>query len=153
MAPARSDALVVFGVTGDLAHKQIFPALYAMVKRGELTMPVIGVAFPKWSLERLQGGMRRRASRHRGASDSERALKELLSRLQYVSGDYQRSGDVCRDQAGAGQGRSGRRIIWRFRHRCFATVIENLGKSGLAKDARVIVEKPFGRDLACARRS
>ena len=50
---SHSDALVVFGVTGDLAHKQIFPALYAMVKRGELTVPVVGVAFPKWSLERL----------------------------------------------------------------------------------------------------
>ena len=54
MAEPRSDALVLFGVTGDLAHKMIFPALYAMVKRGTLKVPVIGVAFPKWSLERLR---------------------------------------------------------------------------------------------------
>ena len=54
MRTSHSDALVVYGVTGDLAHKMIFPALYAMVKRGTLNVPVIGVAFPKWSLERLQ---------------------------------------------------------------------------------------------------
>src|SRR5271156_1742770 len=87
MAASDSDALVVFGVTGDLAHKMIFPALYAMVKRGVLTVPVIGVAFPKWSLERLH----RRATdsiTRAGGIDNKRALKHLLSLLQYVSGDY-----------------------------------------------------------------
>src|ERR1700678_3755697 len=87
MAESQSDALVVFGVTGDLAHKMIFPALYGMVKRGTLNVPVIGVAFPKWSLERLH----RRAIdsiESAGGVDNKRALKTLLSLLQYVSGDY-----------------------------------------------------------------
>src|SRR5665213_48368 len=88
MAASRSDALVLFGVTGDLAHKMIFPALYAMVKRGTLTVPVIGVAFPKWSLERLH----KRATdsiERAGGIDNKRALKHLLSLLTYVSGDYE----------------------------------------------------------------
>src|SRR6185437_1183027 len=93
MAPAlptgkskRSDALVVFWVTGDLANKQIFPALYQMVKRGELTTPVIGVAFPKWSLDRLKRHAEK--SIRRAGPVQPRVLKELISRLQYVSGDY-----------------------------------------------------------------
>src|ERR1700679_2185838 len=87
MTISRSDALVVFGVTGDLAHKMIFPALYAMVKRGTLKVPIIGVAFPNWSLERLH----RRATdsiKRAGGIDDERALHRLLSLLKYVSGDY-----------------------------------------------------------------
>src|ERR1700677_3832758 len=87
MAASHSDALVLFGVTGDLAHKMIFPALYAMVKRGDLTVPVIGVAFPKWSIERVH----RRAAdsiKRAGGIDNKRAFKHLLSLLQYVSGDY-----------------------------------------------------------------
>src|ERR1022692_1575935 len=80
MTASRSDALVVFGVTGDLAHKMIFPALYSMVKRGDLTVPVIGVAFPKGSLERLH--------RRAGGIDNKRAFQQLLSLLSYVSGDY-----------------------------------------------------------------
>ena len=109
MAGSRSDALVVFGVTGDLAHKQIFPALYAMEKRGELKAPVIGVAFPKWSLERLQrrvadsiqhaaGGM---APKNNG---DRRALDALLSRIAICERRLQGPGDVCGDQAGAGWG-------------------------------------------------
>ena len=93
MAGPRSDALVVFGVTGDLAHKQIFPALYAMEKRGALKAQVIGVAFPKWSVERLR---RRVADSIRHAAGgaapknngARRALDALLSRIEYVSGDY-----------------------------------------------------------------
>src|ERR1700742_217477 len=91
MSISRSDALVVFGVTGDLAHKMIFPALYAMAKRGALDVPVIGVAFPKWSLERLHrraiDSIRRSEGRSSGV-DNQRALKTLLSHLKYVSGDY-----------------------------------------------------------------
>src|SRR5579863_5278914 len=73
MAVSRSDALVVFGCTGDLAHKQIFPALYAMVKSGELTVPVVGVAFPNWSLERLQRRVTDSVKRA-GGIDNQRAL-------------------------------------------------------------------------------
>jgi glucose-6-phosphate 1-dehydrogenase len=149
MAVPRSDALVVFGVTGDLAHKQIFPALYAMVKRGELTVPVIGVAFPKWSLERLQ----RRATdsvKRAGGIDNKGALKKLLSLLRYVSGDYKDPATFAAIKQALGGARRPAYYL-AIPPSLFETVIENLGKAGLAKDARVIVEKPFGRDLASAR--
>ena len=87
MAASRSDALVLFGVTGDLAHKMIFPALYAMAKRGALQAPVVGVAFPKWSLARLRNRVKDSIARS-GGIDSQRALRHLLSLLRYVSGDY-----------------------------------------------------------------
>src|ERR1700683_2268139 len=87
MATSRSDALVLFGVTGDLTHKMIFPALYAMVKRRALTVPVIGVAFPKWSLDRLHKRVTDSIKRS-GGIDDKRALRDLLSLLSYVSGDY-----------------------------------------------------------------
>ncbi len=91
MAASHSDALVLFGATGDLAHKMIFPALYAMVKRGDLKVPVIGVAFPKWSSEQLH----KRATdslKRSGGIDNQRAFRHLLSLLKYVSGDYQDPG-------------------------------------------------------------
>src|SRR5580704_6906762 len=88
MPSSHSDALVLFGVTGDLAHKMIFPALYAMVKRSTLTVPVIGVAFPKWSLERLHKRVTDSIERS-GGIDNKSALKHLLSLLTYVSGDYE----------------------------------------------------------------
>src|SRR5512141_1404594 len=87
MKASYSDALVLFGVTGDLAHKMIFPALYAMVKRGALKAPVIGVAFPKWSLARLRKRVTDSIQRSDGI-DNQRALHHLLSQLRYVSGDY-----------------------------------------------------------------
>src|SRR5512137_2068526 len=87
MTASRSDSLVVFGVTGDLAHKMIFPALYAMAKRGALQAPVVGVAFPKWSLVRLRNRVKDSITRS-GGIDSQRALRHLLSLLRYVSGDY-----------------------------------------------------------------
>jgi len=149
MAAARSDALVVYGVTGDLAHKQIFPALYAMVKRGELTTPVVGVAFPKWSIERL----RRRVTQsieHAGGVDNKAALKTLLSRLSYVSGDYRDPVTFAAIKRALGKAKRPAHYL-AIPPSLFETVIENLGKSGLAKDARVIVEKPFGRDLASAQ--
>jgi glucose-6-phosphate 1-dehydrogenase len=101
MARSQSGALVIFGVTGDLAHKKIFPALYAMVKRGALKVPVIGVAFPKWSLERLHKRVTDSISES-GGIDNKRALQQLLSLLKYVSGDYKDSGHIHRDQRGAG---------------------------------------------------
>src|SRR5271170_2292432 len=88
MAASRSDALVVFGATGDLAHKMIFPALYAMAKRGDLKFPVIGVAFPKWSLARFHARVTDSIEQS-GGIDNQRAFRHLLARLTYVSGDYQ----------------------------------------------------------------
>ena len=149
MAGSPSDALVVFGVTGDLAHKQIIPALYAMVKHGELKTPVIGVAFPKWSVERLH----RRITdsiKKAGGIDNERALKTLLSRFTYVSGDYNDLQTFVAIKQALGKAKRPAHYL-AIPPSMFETVIENLNKSGLAKDARVIVEKPFGRDLASAK--
>src|SRR5512141_2984155 len=149
MAAPRSDALVLFGVTGDLAHKMIFPALYAMAKRGALKVPVIGVAFPKWSLTRL----RKRVTdsvKQSGGIDNQRALDHLLSLLRYVSGDYNDPGTfTALKQTLEGARRPAHYLA--IPPALFETVIKGLGAAGLAKHARVIVEKPFGRDLASAR--
>ena len=145
----KSDALVVFGVTGDLAHKMIFPALYAMAKRGELDVPVIGVAFPKWSLERLK----RRATdsiRRNGGIDNKRAFHHMLGQLQYVSGDYTDGATFAAIKQALGKAQRPAHYL-AIPPALFETVIKNLGAAGLAKNARVIVEKPFGRDLATAR--
>lgn len=85
--PVQSDALVLFGVTGDLAHKMIFPALYALVKRGVLTVPVIGVAFPDWSQADLHARVKD-SLQQSGGIDNIDAFDHLLSLLKYVSGDY-----------------------------------------------------------------
>ena len=101
MKASHSDALVLFGVTGDLAHKMIFPALYAMVKRGTLKVPVIGVALPKWSLARLHKRVTDSIKRS-GGIDNQRALHHLLSLLKYVSGDYKDPKHVHGDKERAG---------------------------------------------------
>ena len=149
MAATRSDALVLFGVTGDLAHKMIFPALYAMVKRGTLTVPVIGVALPKWSAERLHKRVTDSIERS-GGIDDKHALKRLLSLFVYVSGDYE-SPDTFHAIAKALDGARRPLFYLAIPPVLFGTVITGLGKAGLAKNARVVVEKPFGRDLASAR--
>ena len=149
MAIAKSDALVIFGVTGDLAHKMIFPALYAMVKRGVLTVPVIGVAFPKWSMERLQRRVTDSIKRS-GGIDNKRAFKQLLSLLKYVSGDYNDSKTFSAIKTALGSARRPAHYL-AIPPALFETVIKGLGEADLARNARVIVEKPFGRDLASAR--
>ena len=149
MAASRSDALVLFGVTGDLAHKMIFPALYAMVKRGTLKVPVIGVALPKWSL----AGLHKRVTdsiKRSGGIDNKRAFHHLLSLLKYVSGDYNDPNTFTAIKEALGK-------AWRPAHylaippSVFEMVIKGLGAADLAEHARVIVEKPFGRDLASAK--
>ena len=149
MAASRSDALVLFGVTGDLAHKMIFPALYSLVKRGELKVPIIGVAFPKWSLDRL----RKRATdsiKRSGGVDDKRALHQLLSQLKYVSGDYNAPSTFATIKQSLGSARRPAFYL-AIPPSLFETVIKGLGAAKLAENARVIVEKPFGRDLASAR--
>jgi glucose-6-phosphate 1-dehydrogenase len=139
----------VYGVTGDLAHKMIFPALYAMVKRGTLDVPVIGVAFPKWSLERLQKRVAH-SIKQSGVPYDKRAFQRLLSLLTYVSGDYNDSGTFVEIKKALGKARRPAHYL-AIPPSLFETVIKGLGASGLAENARVIVEKPFGRDLASAR--
>jgi len=145
----QADALVIFGVTGDLAHKMIFPALYAMAKRGVLTVPVVGVAFSQWSLEQL----REHATdsiRQAGGIDDLDALADLLSLLGYVDGDYNDPGTFVALKDALGDARHLAHYL-AIPPALFAAVIKGLGAAGLADQARVIVEKPFGRDLASAR--
>jgi glucose-6-phosphate 1-dehydrogenase len=149
MTVSRSDALVLFGVTGDLAHKKIFPALYAMVKRGDLKVPVIGVAFPKWSLASLHKRITD-SIRHSGGIDDPRALKSLLSLFQYVSGDYQDPGTFQAIKKALGRAQRPAHYL-AIPPSLFETVLKELGAAHLVENARVIVEKPFGRDLASAR--
>jgi glucose-6-phosphate 1-dehydrogenase len=149
MKAAQSDALVLFGVTGDLAHKMIFPALYALAKRGDLNIPVIGVASPEWSLAQLHNRVRDSIKRS-GGIDNQRALHHLLSLLKYVSGDYNDRETFTAIKQALGDARRPAHYL-AIPPSLFATVIKGLGASGLAEHARVIVEKPFGRDLASAR--
>ena len=145
----HSDALVVFGVTGDLAHKMIFPALYAMVRHGTLKVPVIGVASSNWSTERL----RKYATdsiKLAGKIDDRPALNRLLSLLHYVGGDYNSLDTFDKLKQALGAARHPAHYL-AIPPALFATVIEGLESAGLARHARLIVEKPFGRDLASAR--
>ncbi len=149
MTHSRSDALVLFGVTGDLAHKMIFPALYAMVKRGNLNIPVIGVAFPAWSLDRVHKRVTDSIRRSSGGIDR-RALNRLLSLIQYVSGDYNDPATFAKIKTALGKARCPAYYL-AIPPALFGTVIQGLGAAKLAEHGRVIVEKPFGRDLSSAR--
>jgi glucose-6-phosphate 1-dehydrogenase len=149
METERSDALVVFGASGDLAFKKIFPSLHAMAKRGTLDVPVVGVGRESldkaWLVERARESI----ATHGGGVD-EQAFAVLAERLLFVGGDYgteQLFGDI-------------RRALGPARHplyylaippSAFPSVIDGLGNSGCADGARIVVEKPFGRDLASAR--
>jgi glucose-6-phosphate 1-dehydrogenase len=144
-----ADALVIFGVTGDLAHKMIFPALYAMCKRGVLNVPVVGIASSKWSLAQLRKQVTD-SIKQAGKIDDRKALNHLLSLLRYVSGDYNDPGTFTALKQALGDTRRPAHYL-AIPPALFATVIKNLGAAGLAEQARVIVEKPFGRDLASAR--
>ena len=146
---AQSDALVLFGVTGDLAHKMIFPALYAMVKHGTLTVPVIGVAAPAWSRAQLQARAKD-SLRQSGGIDNQRAFRKLLSLLRYVSGDYNDPGTFTAIKQELGSAQRPAHYL-AIPPTLFAPVIQGISTAGLAHQARVIVEKPFGRDLASAR--
>ena len=145
----QSDALVIFGVTGDLVHKKVFPALYSMAKRGVLNVPVIGVASSKLSLAQLC----ERATdsiKAFGGIDDHKALQHFLSRLSYVSGNYNDPGTFEALRRALGDARRPAHYL-AIPPSLFETMIKGLGNSGLAEQARVIVEKPFGRDLASAR--
>ncbi len=146
---APSDALVLFGATGDLVYKKIFPALYAMAKRGNLNVPVIGVASSQWSAAQL----RKRATdgiKKTGKIDDKQALRHLHSLLRYVIGDYNDPATYKAIKEALGDAQRPAHYL-AIPPSLFAIVIKGLGAAGLAENARVIVEKPFGRDLASAR--
>jgi len=144
----HSDALVFFGATGDLAYKKIFPALQAMVKRGHLNVPVVGVAKAGWNLERLRARAQDSLEKHGGVDTA--AFQKLSSLLRYVDGDYQ---DPDTFQALRKELRDAQHPAHYLAIPpvLFETVVEQLAKSNSARGARVIVEKPFGHDLASAR--
>ena len=144
----HSDALVVFGFTGDLATKQIFPALFRMVKSGELKVPVVGVASSSLSVDEVHARVRASLERT-GPIDDTAAFDRLLGLLSYVGGDYKSPATFDALKAALGGAQRPAHYL-AIPPSLFATVIRSLGAAGLAQDARVIVEKPFGRDLASA---
>jgi len=148
MTVPRSDALVFFGATGDLAYKQIFPALQALIRRGHLDMPVIGVAKSGWNLDQLKARAKDSLEKH-GTLDPS-AYAKLCARLGYIDGDYRDPGTFSKLHKLLAPAQ--RPLYYMaIPPSQFPTVAEGLATSEAAKDARVVVEKPFGRDLASAR--
>ena len=149
MIAAHSDALVFFGATGDLAYKKIFPSLQAMVKRGNLNVPVIGVAKAGWNLDQLKARAKDSLEKHGGLDPA--AFNKLSGLLRYVDGAYEDAAifQAIRKELGLAERPAHYLAIPPV---LFGTVVEQLGKSGCAPaGARVVVEKPFGRDLESAR--
>jgi glucose-6-phosphate 1-dehydrogenase len=148
MSEANSDALVFFGATGDLAYKKIFPALQSMVRRGHLNVPVVGVAKAGWNLDQFKARARDSVEKHGGIDPV--AFAKLSALLRYVDGDYKDPATFAalRKESGSAQ----RPVHYlAIPPVLFGVVVEQLGKSGCARGARVVVEKPFGRDLESAR--
>lgn len=149
MTEIRSDTLVLFGATGDLAYKKIFPALYALVQRGMLNEPIIGIAFDDWDIEKLTARAREGISRAVGTVD-EAVFARLASLLRYVSGDYRDQSTFDKLKEAIGDGRHPLYYL-AIPPSMFEPVIQGLEQSGGAAGARLMVEKPFGRDLQSAR--
>ena len=148
MTNSYSDALVFFGATGDLAYKKIFPALQAMVKRDHLHVPVIGVGRSAWTLDQLRARARDSLEKHGGVDPA--AFDKLCGLLRYVRVDYTdpTTFQALRQELNGAQRPAHYLAIPPV---MFESVVDHLGKSGCARGARVIIEKPFGRDLASAR--
>ena len=149
MTAPRSDALVFFGATGDLAYKKIFPALHAMARRRRLDVPVVGVARGGWTLERLTARARESIQEHGGGVD-EAAFARLASHLRFVGGDYE--GDATYAELRKAIGDAAHPLHYlAIPPSLFARVVEGLSRSSAARGARVVLEKPFGRDLPSAQ--
>jgi glucose-6-phosphate 1-dehydrogenase len=148
MTSLHSDALVFFGATGDLAYKKIFPALQSMVRRGHLAVPVIGVAKAGWGVEQLRARARDSVTKHGGLDPA--AFDKLCGLLRYVDGDYKDPATFVSLRKELGSAERPLHYL-AIPPVLFPVVVEQLGKSGCARGARVVVEKPFGRDLESAR--
>jgi glucose-6-phosphate 1-dehydrogenase len=146
---AKSDALVLFGATGDLAHRKIYPALLGLVKRGHLDAPVIGVARSGWTLEQYRERVRDSLAKRTTEAQGD-AARKLLGLLRYVDGDYEDPATFTRLREALAGARAPLFYL-AIPPSLFGPVVEFLGESGSAEGARVVVEKPFGRDLASAR--
>jgi len=150
MATLHSDAFVFFGATGDLAYKKIFPSLQAMIRRGHLTIPVIGVAKAGWTLDQLKARAKDSLEHHGGLDPA--AFERLCAQLRYVDGDYSDPStfDRLRKELGSAERPAHYMAIPPV---LFGLVVQQLARSGCAGEgARIIVEKPFGTDLASARK-
>ena len=149
MNALQSDALVFFGATGDLAYKKIFPSLQGMMKRGTLGVPIIGVAKSGWKLDQMKARMRESLEKHPNGLDPA-AFDKLCGLLRYVDGDYQddRTFQALRKELGTAKRPLHYLAIPPV---LFATVVKHLAQSGCNDGARVVLEKPFGTDLASAR--
>lgn len=145
----RSGALVIFGATGDLAFKKIFPTLYAMAKRNAIHIPIIGVASSKWNLAQLRQRVTDSVE-EAGTVDDQKALDYLLSLFNYICGDYNNQETFVALKKAMGNALHPLHYL-AIPPALFATVIEGLNTAGLAKEGRIIVEKPFGRDLVSAQ--
>ena len=148
MSPSYSDALVFFGATGDLVFKKVFPALYAMERRGHLKVPVIGVARSHWTIEKFRA--RALASIKQQVGFDAAIFARFQKRLQYISGDYAAPATHAALREALGKAKHPLHFL-AIPPSVFTEVVEGLGRSGCARGARVIVEKPFGRDLPSAR--
>jgi glucose-6-phosphate 1-dehydrogenase len=144
----RSDALVFFGATGDLAYKKIFPALQAMARRGNLTFPVIGVAKSGWNRDQLLERAQKSVTEYGGLDPQ--AFAQLTSRLQYIDGDYNDSETFKQLKTMLGGAQRPTHYL-AIPPSMFPNVVGQLGGAECAGNARVVVEKPFGRDLTSAR--
>jgi glucose-6-phosphate 1-dehydrogenase len=147
--PVPSDALVFFGASGDLAHKKVFPSLYNMVKRGDLDVPIIGVASSSWTVDQLRDRARDGIELYGGGVDDEGVFGRLSELLSYVDGDYTDAATFKALRKALGDAERPAHYL-AIPPTLFPTVVEGLGQSDCAKGARVIVEKPFGRDLKSA---
>jgi len=148
MRNTQSDALVFYGATGDLAAKQIFPALQALTRRGLLDVPIVGVARSEWTDDQLRQRARQSLEQHGGVD--EKAFAALSARMRYVSGDYQDPTTYTRLREALGSAQRPLHYL-AIPPSQFETVATGLAKGGCTKHARVVVEKPFGRDLSSAR--
>jgi glucose-6-phosphate 1-dehydrogenase len=148
MSAEHSDALVFFGATGDLAHKKIFPSLQAMLKRGHLTVPVIGVAKAGWTLDQLRARAKDGLEKHGGLDPA--AFEKLCGLLRYVDGDYKDPATFRAIRKELGSARRPAHYL-AIPPVLFELVVEQLAKADCTSGARVIVEKPFGSDLASAQ--
>ncbi len=144
----RADALVFFGATGDLAYKKVFPALQFLVQHERLDVPIVGVAKSGWTLENLKERARDSLEHHGGVDDA--AFASLVERLRYVDGDYNDPETFVKLREALGSSRRPVHYL-AIPPSLFGPVAQHLSESGCAHDARVVVEKPFGRDLKSAR--
>ena len=149
MQESQADALVIFGITGDLAYKKIIPAVENLVRRGRHTGPVLGVARESWTKERLEERLAASLREH-GDGIDEHAFAALCKQLRYVTGDYRDAGTFRRLRDALGTARAPLHYL-AIPPSMFGEVVTQLGASGAARGARVVVEKPLGRDLKSAR--